>query len=1126
MFSLKLALAVVIFFFLLYNGASIFASEKSGIQKMVEFSLYAIIVLIIGNFIFSVITYYQTKTKIGSVGGKGIRGQRGNSGDKGKCEEKCGLKVCIIDLTNTANTTFYLELEKIYGGVMLQYNLKEKVDENAIVDKIWNKIYKNHRISIISKENRKDFNKLSEAEKKKTILDLLKVYATYSPDRKRLYIRIHAGQDLGEDLRTRISRDKEYFKFRDIIPEVVLKEDNLDGLNACLTETINKKIVEMERSSNSNNNESEPTLALYNCDNSGEIIETSATEEKEEDEIPKGRTPTDTLMRPSDLRKLKIRNEFFSNKIRSICNSPEYQEILEIDVENRPNEKKLIEFLSENVVRWVRTLMNFTYVKEDGEISYGGMRFLLTKEADINVFDEYLSSESYIESFTKTELAEINPINELKKYDTWNWNQIYTNVPLVFEKCDKQQDLPTGLEPKLSIIKTNNYSKIYDTRVKNSKWYSTDKYCPFNQLGEFNDNPNNVKECVFYDTNSQGHDYLEGKQPAWKSVEYTKPKSLAFYHPKSKPRDQIDEPTPGERNIVKNEYYKDEQGRYYYPVGSVWSGLIVEDIDGRPDANKFTPESKETGTGNIGNGPEKETILVTGDVVDPIDFIKIWNSRGDNEGCLDCQETEATIWRPIPPEGYICLGDIVVEGNAKPDTRETTLVKCVPEGCVANIPLGQKVWDSDRLVKKVFAEDSLTTESSIHPIHKFYIKLAENFDNVDYNDNSTFKIMRSNLEDIIDELIREETRKSSVERKNSSYYKNPFSSKLNIKKLNAFRNSEFMNKYPIQDYSTLQNYQRSKKLLYTLGNKVNGVVSKILNNYSGKYNNLRDKGTKDYTSSSLNNSRVKTSVSINGTSFNMNNYEPSQLKPIISSSKPVNIYSAGASKNNMERAYRSDLNIRDDGGHNLFLADNESSVKKPEFAYKLKRQCFQSISGKPIETNAVAGTLSNLKREDELRKSSEKYFTYPMNIIITSENGNKRSPDGKPKKYYLTLAKTITNKSTGRKTPVYLIRTINKRDKTYSNCLGIYEEKLVSATINTNYKGNFWVCENVDSNKSNFVPEKLNDNVVIRLKSYSDQSKIFSHEYNIFGKGIESLKNDSESVNDASCQWKSEKIRE
>ena len=38
-------------------------------------------------------------------------------------------------------------------------------------------------------------------------------------------------------------------------------------------------------------------------------------------------------------------------------------------------------------------------------------------------------------------------------------------------------------------------------------------------MGEFNDNPDDKKECVFYDTNSQGHDYLEGRQPAWKSIE-------------------------------------------------------------------------------------------------------------------------------------------------------------------------------------------------------------------------------------------------------------------------------------------------------------------------------------------------------------------------------------------------------------------------------------------------------------------------------------------------------------------------------------------------------------------------------------------------------------------------------
>ncbi len=67
--------------------------------------------------------------------------------------------------------------------------------------------------------------------------------------------------------------------------------------------------------------------------------------------------------------------------------------------------------------------MNFTFIDEKGELSYGGMRFLLTREADINVFDDYLSSESYIESFQKLNLVNLNPVNELKKYDTWNWNQ-------------------------------------------------------------------------------------------------------------------------------------------------------------------------------------------------------------------------------------------------------------------------------------------------------------------------------------------------------------------------------------------------------------------------------------------------------------------------------------------------------------------------------------------------------------------------------------------------------------------------------------------------------------------------------------------------------------------------------
>ena len=697
----------------------------------------------------------------------------------------------------------------------------------------------------------------------------------------------------------------------------------------------------------------------------------------------------------------------------------------------------------------------------------------------------------------------------------------------VFEKCDRKQDVPFAKEPILSVVKTNNYNKIYDSNVKKSKWYSTKKYCPFNQLGEYNDNPNNVKECTFYDVSNQGHDYLEGKQPAWKSIEYTIPKSLGLYHPKSKPKTLIEEEKPGEKNLIKNEYYKDDEGRYYYPLGSVWSGLVTNNEDGREDINEFSPKSKETSTGNIGDGPEKETLLVTGDVVDPVDYVKIWNSKGDGKGCLDCQEEEATIWRPIAPEGYMCIGDVVVKGNNKPAISYESLIKCVPEKCVAKIPLGKKVWDSNKLTKKVFAEDPTSGENAIHPIHKFYIKLAENFDDINYNDDNSFKVTKSDLIDIIDNLISEENEKKDLIRENSTLYKNPFNTEINIKKLNAFKKSTFIEKYPIQNSSDLNEMKKSKTDLYTLGNKINGVASKILASYYDKYNELKDVGFTEFNDYNLQLNKLNPTITTNKSKkLTFTNNETADLKPIISGSKPVNIYSAGASEGNMEGGYRNDLVIKGDGGHNLFLADNESSIQKPKFAYKLKKQCFLTNRGKPIETNVVAGTLSNISRKNENIKSAVKYFTFPMNILITSENGSLRSPTGKPKKYYLTLAKTFIDKDTNAKTPVYIIRTANKKDMTFNNCIGVYNDKLVSAAINVNYKGNFWLVENIDPDKKNFVPEKEDEQVIVRIKSYNDPNKLFSHEYSIYGIGNEQIKSITENENDNSCKWKSEKLRD
>ena len=50
-------------------------------------------------------------------------------------------------------------------------------------------------------------------------------------------------------------------------------------------------------------------------------------------------------------------------------------------------------------------------------------------------------------------------------------------------------------------------------------------------------------------------------------------------------------------------------------------------------------------------------------------------------------------------------------------------------------------------------------------------------------------------------------------------------------------------------------------------------------------------------------------------------------------------------------------------GHNLFLADNEKSIKKPEYAYKLKKQCFPINKGESQLKPTLFGTLSKVEIE-------------------------------------------------------------------------------------------------------------------------------------------------------------------
>lgn len=113
----------------------------------------------------------------------------------------------------------------------------------------------------------------------------------------------------------------------------------------------------------------------------------------------------------------------------------------------------------------------------------------------------------------------------------------------------------------------------------------------------------------------------------------------------------------------------------YYPVGFVAVGPRRWGESGT--APKFVGESRVT---RGGGGPDKSTILVTGDVKPPIDYIWKWNSWGSRMPWF------STMWTPIPPPGYVCLGDVMTKGWGKPPTNDNAPIRCIPARYVQAIP--------------------------------------------------------------------------------------------------------------------------------------------------------------------------------------------------------------------------------------------------------------------------------------------------------------------------------------------------------------------------------------------------------------------------------------------------------
>lgn len=120
------------------------------------------------------------------------------------------------------------------------------------------------------------------------------------------------------------------------------------------------------------------------------------------------------------------------------------------------------------------------------------------------------------------------------------------------------------------------------------------------------------------------------------------------------------------------------KGAVYYPVGDLAIGPIL--------TNENISMERKVGAVTLNtpsNGPNRETIIVSGDVVGPISYDLVW--------------TDDTIWlwRPIAPNNYISLGDVVTFNSIQPLTGEGAPIRCVSYDLTIRIkPNGNILWSS------------------------------------------------------------------------------------------------------------------------------------------------------------------------------------------------------------------------------------------------------------------------------------------------------------------------------------------------------------------------------------------------------------------------------------------------
>lgn len=256
-----------------------------------------------------------------------------------------------------------------------------------------------------------------------------------------------------------------------------------------------------------------------------------------------------------------------------------------------------------------------------------------------DAFSNKIQSLSEGEKITKLK----SPFEEIAEYDAWYWGTTDIAKPRVIYKCDQTEDYQkverksvSSDSPKIKIRLSNDYYHLWSSKEA--------------RQAKINYMVNNTKSRLSFVPNLQ-----KGSE----KVNVYRPKD--FYDSSE----------------------KDPDFQSYKPIGDI---IVPENPDfDKTETTEIYPKylgkiNSRKGINRKKNGPKIVSVLVSGpDTRLPDDYQLMYKSvrkKGFNAG-----KEGFAIWRPIPPEGYVCLGDIIHRSptGEKPNRN---IIRCIPQECV------------------------------------------------------------------------------------------------------------------------------------------------------------------------------------------------------------------------------------------------------------------------------------------------------------------------------------------------------------------------------------------------------------------------------------------------------------